>query len=523
LVALTAAALLGLAAPGVAGPSAIKTAAADASSTAPARTILLVDANLDMASGKERAKFELQRHALEAAPIAQRGLVEIAAYGGGACGGYKRLADDPAKLGAALHNVRPQGRRNLVAAVDSAIAAFPDQAAPKRIVAIVGGPNQCLAALCAYANRLNAQRPELAVDVIGFGLSDADARRLDCLAANTGGRFTRADDHSLGTALALALAPARDVLSGLAPPSTDIPVGDAPAQASDEEPMETSPAVAAEMPATALADLMSGPEFSFPRGLRISAAYAQNGAAIENGVKFELLRRDEDGVLRLIARTERTGTPLFDIPPGEYVARATIDNVTRESPATVPVDGVANQRIVLDAGRIDLAAAANGRVASHGASFALHRIDERSDAIEVSGRGRALTAVPAGRYRVTARIDAASAEQVVTVAAGELTQLTVDVPLGFLRVSSPTAFGPYQVLRGGQEIARANGGDGLFRLAPGFYRIARHMADHGRVASSAVLVENGRLSVFAFTEIAPDAERRLIAEQPVVEKASLSR
>lgn len=520
-VALSAATLLFAASAGVVAPD---TSAAAGRATS---TIVLIDANADMTLGKGAVKFDLQRHALAATPLPGEAQVSLATYGGVGCSRFDPV-DATAGIGAALAEVKPAGRRNLVAALDAARDAFPADARRKRVLAIVGGPNQCLAALCAYADRLKAETPELVVDMIGFGLTDAVARRLDCVAANTGGRFTRADENGLATALALSLGPPSDGIERLAPPQP------AAAGAPRTLPAEPPAAIAAAARAApgASSEMLDGPELSFPTGLRLSATLADGVAPLGVGVRYELLRRGADGVLRLVARTERTASPLFAVPPGAYVARVTLGAVSRDVAATAPEFGVVNRRVALDAGQIELAAAVSGRPAVHGAGFLIEPLDRVAPAIEMNRSGQVLATLPAGRYRVTAKIGRASEIREIDVAAGKLARAVVDVPLGFLRVSAAPGLTSLRIYRNGAEVARGAPGETLFRLAPGAYRIVAG-SSQGALTANAV-VENGRLiaarlegGALAESETAavspkPHA-RRLIAEQPSLRDAALRR
>ncbi len=503
-------------------------------------TIVLMDASADMG-----AKFALQRHALAAAPAFGGQRLSFAIYGGEACGGFQAVARDKT-MAVVLGDVAPAGRRNLVAALESAAAAFPEDAPRKRILAIVGGPNQCLGAPCAFTSKLKTGTPELAVDVIGFGLTDSAARRLDCIAANTGGRFFRADANGLATALTLALSDPTNVLVSLAPPRVA-----ARASAADEAGTSNSGTSNSEIPnsetkvdqiAQGVEEMtgwpLTGPELSFPRGLRLSAELTAGRGLIESGVRFELLRRQRDGVLQLVARTERTATPLFEVPPGPYVARVSIGEVVRDVRVSVPADGVLNRRVDLSAGRIELAAAVLGQPVNSGASFRVESLDAPADAFELSGRGRMLAIFPAGRYRVTARIDGAHAARQVTLPPGALASAVVEVPIGYLRVAPLTGGEGFRVLRRGQEVARGGAGGGLFRLPPGAYRIvglanetvdlARAVVQEGRLASAKLrtTADDSVIEPIREPDIGPILDaglRRLVAEQPASKEVLFTR
>lgn len=508
-------------------------------------TMILLDASADMSrvvSGSP--KMELQRHAL--ASLAVNSL-QVAAYGGQRCSGFAMLESDA--VSNSLKTMAPSGRRNLVAALDAVIAAFPEEAPVKRVVAIVGGPNQCLAAICAHAGRLKEQHPEFIVDLIGFGLSDRAAANIDCIAANTGGRFTRAEAATLATTLSLALRmPAASPNGQAAFGGESRPE---PMPLASPSPVPPSPRLAEMLddgvldPAFTSVSVdwrMTGPESFVPQGLRLMASLKPDGTRLLSGTRFELLRADKAGVYRLIARTERTGHPLFAVPAGRYLARISRGGAVRDVEVWAPEKGVSTRTISLDAGQLALAALAGGRPASLGAEFHIRRLDGPGPTVTISGRGRALATVPAGRYRVRALIDQASAERIVEVRPGEIAAAGLNVPIGFVRValtvtSAGAAADPLtppviSIVRNGREIARAVGESPLFRVAPGPYTVIARVgqieaerdvvADVGALVDVALTLNQGPASA-ADAGKSQHRKRVLIAEQPVVSATVTSR
>ena len=148
----------------------------------------------------------------------------------------------------------------------------------------------------------------------------------------------------------------------------------------------------------------------------------------------------------------------------------------------------------------------------------------------ISGRGRALATVPAGRYKIYAAIDHANAERIVEVRPGEIVAAGLDVPLGFVRVAltfasapgrdqSPHAPAEISIVRNGREIARAKGESPLFRLAPGPYtviaRIGRVETEREVVADAGTLVDVEMTIGQAETAVLnKKLDQVLIAQQP---------
>lgn len=460
------------------------------------RTMVLLDATAGMTLGENGSRLDVQRHALKAMPSIAAAPVRFGAYGGEACGGFVDMGD--ARTAAiSLNDILPGGRRNLAAALEDAAAKLPATDGPQRIVAIVGGPNQCLSAPCARAERLKAERPNLRIDVVGYDLTDAQAERLHCIAANSGGRLLRAARNELATALTLAAAPA--VRSAPQIGSLDLPPL-----------LEAVPPTAQAQPYG-----MTGPEPLFPRGVRLFASLATGGQTLGAGVRFELLKADDNGVLRLVARTSRIATPLFSPSPGRYMARVTVGEASAMTFVDAPEFGIANYRIVLDAGQLVIAATIAGRPVSGGARFFVERIDAPAETLELRRGGKVLTTVPAGRYRVTARLDAAEASTETDVAAGRMARVDLETALGFLRLEGVPAGVEVRVLRFGREMMLGHASRRLFRLPPGAYRV-----EAGGVQRR-VTVAARQVAEIVFTEEPADwsplaqasSGRRLVAER----------
>lgn len=470
--------------------------------------LVLIDASADMANAiNGSVKFDLQHQAINALSMSN---IRIGAYGGGSCKGFALLDNGSAND---FKGTQPNGRRNLASALDAALAAFPAAALTKRIVAIVGGPNQCLAAICAHAGRLKEKHPELIVDLIGFGLSDQTASRIDCISVNTGGRFARANVATLSTALALTLRTPTAALTQLAAPESaqqftldehsltdqfDLPALEAP---------EDYTAVITPKPLEG-GWRMTGPESFVPQGLRLMVSLVENGDPLVDGARFELLRADTHGAYRLVARTDRTASPLFAVPAGRYLARVSYGGAVSEAQVWAPETGVTTRRLTLDAGQLALAALSGGRPAARGAQFRLERLDAPGPIISISGRGRALATVPAGRYKVYAAIDIASSERIVQVQPGEIAAAGLDIPLGFVRVAltyasahgrDPSAYAPAEIsiVRNGREIASAKGETPLFRLAPGPYTVIARSG--GLTTERQVVANDGAMVDVAMT------------------------
>lgn len=460
---------------------------ADEDAPPPVETIVLLDGAGDMAAGAKAEKYRAELGTVAASALRDRSeSTRFIAFAG--CDGAAAAPPRP-DLKSALQDIGDGGRRNLSAALAGAEAAFPGAAAAnRRIVAIVGGPGQCLSALCATAAGLKARAPGTVIDVVAVGMEDQDAERYECVARNTGGNLVRAREGALAATL-------REILAADSRQVARVEGGEEPAIAlpPTRRPIE-------------IAYRMSGPEISLPRGLRLTVALSGEHRTLETGARFELWRSVAEGAPELVAGTDRTATPLFAVPPGPYLARIHMDGFVHETSVTVPDVGVVSRKIVLDAGRLALSAKVGGRTVAHGAGFRLERLDAEQPAIELDGRGRVLATAPAGRYRVTAVVGAGRTSEVIELAAGATDEMTLSIPMGFLRVGADAASGAVSVLQNGVEVARADLGGALFRLPPGEYDI--YAANDGAPLVGGARVENGAVVA---ARLAPEMPQKAAA------------
>ncbi|CAN0036191.1 unnamed protein product, partial [Chrysoparadoxa australica] len=106
-------------------------------------------------------------------------------------------------IGAAVNKLRPRGKTPMTDAVVAAATALKYTEDPATVILVSDGIETCNPDPCAAARALEEAGAQLTVHVVGFDVSDPEARRqMQCLADETGGQFLLAANATeLGQAL----------------------------------------------------------------------------------------------------------------------------------------------------------------------------------------------------------------------------------------------------------------------------------------------------------------------------------
>ena len=94
----------------------------------------------------------------------------------------------------AVNNLKFLGKTPLSAAVKRAAGELRYTEDRATVILITDGLETCNANVCEVANQLEAEGVDFTAHVVGFGLSEAQGKKVACLAENTGGRYFQADD-----------------------------------------------------------------------------------------------------------------------------------------------------------------------------------------------------------------------------------------------------------------------------------------------------------------------------------------
>lgn len=187
--------------------------------------MLVIDSSASMAGklGRDR-KADLVADAVASAMTdfpteARVGLVAFGSESKTSCGDAKVVMkpqqDGNEAVSQVAAKLTPRGKAPLAVAIERAANAIDYRKDHATIVVIVDKIEACDADPCVLAGALKAKSKDLAIEVIGLGLDEADSARAACIAEQGGGKFLNAKDGTdLGGGLAAALANAK------APPAT---------------------------------------------------------------------------------------------------------------------------------------------------------------------------------------------------------------------------------------------------------------------------------------------------------------
>lgn len=299
-------------------------------------------------------------------------------------------------IGAAM-SLNPRGKTPLSDAVRQAAEELKYTEDAATVVLITDGIETCDADPCALATELEAAGVDFTVNVVGFGLSDADGAAVKCLADNTDGIYISADDED-------GLKDAIDVAVNELPP---------PEPAPEPEPEPTT-------------DITFDP----------TAILAEGEDAMVDGdgsIVWEFTRPNADGTPGEWVRTEYHAEYRGAIEPGDYIVVARLDNASLALPVTIKTGETATPEFNLNAGHITLRPIAyEGAEPDPNAAV----FTEFPDGNSTTNYGETKLFVPAGTTKVTVSIGAAKLETDVTVAAGERALKDIVVGVGHATVNS---------------------------------------------------------------------------------------
>jgi Ca-activated chloride channel family protein len=305
-------------------------------------------------------------------------------------------------VGAAMA-LNPKGKTPLSAAVKRAAEQLKYTENKATVVLITDGIETCDADPCALATELAKDGVDFKVNVVGFGLSQADGAKVKCLADNTHGTYISADDAD-------GLKNAIDVAVNNTPPP---------------EPAAPS---SSEEPAT---DITFAP----------TAVLTEGGDTLVDGdgnIAWEFYSVKADGSQGDWVRTEYGNAYRGAIEPGEYWVNAKLDYAHVELKLTIEAGKTATPVFDLEAGHIDLRPRmAEGEDINSGAAV----YTEFPDGTSTTSYGEVSIYVPAGDTKVTVTIGSAVINDVVSVAAGDRAEKDLVVGAGHINITGSFAEG----------------------------------------------------------------------------------
>ena len=457
---------------------------------------------------------DLLRERLLVAPAQSRiGLSSFGHRRKGDCGDVELIA--PIEAGgsqgtiAALDQLNPKGKGPLTTAVREGAKAI-GAGTGGHIILIHDNADNCSQDVCAAASDIAKTNPGLRVHVLSLGLSKSERDRMQCLAATTKGlQFDATNQTDIASALTNIFEAA-----GLDAAAT----------------VAAAPAAAPPPPAAAAKG---------PPGLRLSASLSENGGPLDTAIDWRITKSGEPAdSAPLVERKSREINET--VQPGRYSVSITHSLIQRSFDVEVGDDGPTVKRIILDGGRIEVAATASrqGDQLSAPVMTISTAATDNATPGTVLWLGREATAdlvVPSGKYIVEVADGFARTRQTVDVPAGASARTNLVLDTGRLELSA-TAFanGPsldrvlYLVFaddpaapQGRREVARSTAPVAAFTLQAGTYYVtARHGAgEHreqvaissGDVVKRVLVLDVGKLTVKpSLTDAAAQSGRAVV-------------
>ncbi|MEM1430852.1 MAG: VWA domain-containing protein [Pseudomonadota bacterium] len=421
------------------------------------------------------------------------GLISYGHRERGACGDIE-IVQPPAPLDAgafttAVNGLSPLGMTPLSDSVRLAAETMRYSEQKATVILLSDGLENCNADPCALAAELEASGIDFTAHVIGFDIAEAEAAELSCLAETTGGAFFLAGSADTLTA---SLRQTVEAIVEAEPEPEPVPVV-----------VEPEPE----------------PEPEGPTGLRARVQLCATCDVLERDVLWWLEEPEQapDGSRKEITRDGRAVVE-FEIDPGAYFLRVRVGDVMGGVPVTVEPGQLSDILVTLNAGnlRVHAEASPGGTRLEDTMFYWVYapEVDLNGERKEISRSGLASETftLAEGRYHVVARHGDAFASQDVEVSAGALTDITMDMNVGYLRVASiPTEGGAtltdnqfYWIyeqqadLQGNRaEVSRSGSAEALFRLPAGDYAL---VGRHGEAFAE----QDVSVSADALTEVVLD-------------------
>lgn len=188
--------------------------------------------------------------------------------------------------------------------------------------------------------------------------------------------------------------------------------------------------------------------------LRLASIAVAGGDPLESDLLYRVVALDGPPTGGDPPVESRNARPLLKLPPGRYEISVLHGPVEARRVVELAAGELAQQEFDLDIGYLRLSSVAHegGDLLSDDVSFAVETMpsapDEAPVLLATSNQSTPLFKLPAGRHMVTARRGVATAQIEVDVAAGTLTEATVNLRIGYLRVVSKVGGFPEPVSEG---------------------------------------------------------------------------
>jgi Ca-activated chloride channel family protein len=353
---------------------------------------------------------------------------------------------------APLMQIRPTFKGPLTFSLREAAKQLPKDGAPRSLVVIHDGSDDCRQDPCAAADELAAAG--ITAHVVSLGMDASDLAKMACLWQATGGRHFNAEtveQVEAGIAEALLAASRAPAAVGTASGSwatTVVPPAPVPARG--------------------------------PTALHLRALWGPNAEAVGVPLYWTVARKDapEATLFESSARN-----PVVPVAPGDYVVTLRSDLITASEAVSVGDNRPKAVPIVLGAGALRVRAVAQ-RTGTPLADALITVAAVDGTPLAVFRAAEAATLLPPGRYRISAEVGLVGAEQTVTVTEGRSAQVDLALSMGRLLLTAAARdagaasdAAPLFIVmeddppRGRREVARSAASRAEFVLPPGTYYV----------------------------------------------------
>ena len=396
---------------------------------------------------------------------------------------------DPAPLNAGqftdvVNSLSPKGKTPITASVLQAAESMRYTENKATVILISDGLETCDADPCALATKLEAAGVDFTAHVIGFDLSAEDAPQLSCLAENTGGAFISAGNAAeLNDAIKTTVQVVKEEVV---------------------EVVEVEPE--------------PEPEPTGPQGMKLVGVPCASCEPLQDNLFWWIYDpvQDAEGNRKELD-VNGAASPLIETEARDFYVVGRYGTAFASAEVTVEPNSLSEVVVNFNAGhlRVSGVPTAGAEPLKDNMFYWIYEnkkdLEGNRKEIDVSGADTELFRLPAGEYYAVARHGNAFASEVVTVLPGELTEITFDMNVGYLRTTAIPAEGGavlqdnmfYWVyedkkdLEGNRKEIDVSGADTeLFRLPAGTYFI---VARHGKAfASDTIEVSANGLTEYQF-------------------------
>ena len=365
------------------------------SANAADRTIIVLDASGSMwaqIDGKSRieiAKETVRTVVGNLPPDREIGLMVYGHRDKGSCEDIELVvppaAGTSAAIIAATNKISPKGKTPLSAAVKQAAEALKYTEEKATVILVTDGLETCNADPCSLGAELEKAGVDFTAHVVGFGLSEAEGKKVACLATNTGGQYIQASD-----AKSLTKALTTTVLKTETPPPPPKP---------------------------------AAVEFNFVPSLVLS----EGGPFVNDdaGNVWEIYKIKSDGTQGERVTTEYNRYK-GKLEAGEYIVKALLGAASTEQKITIEATKASTPLFVLNAGTTIIHPRAAPGAEVTDAAAVLSKYPGGS----TTNYGNVKLIVPAGEQTVTVTIGNGSVSETFNVAAGEVVEKDVIAGVG---------------------------------------------------------------------------------------------